>query len=96
MKIGKKAYWVCSCNKKCKVKFFGLWETQPKANNLKMIPLINLQKQHKFLKSKLSLGFNEILDSNNFLNHNRINKFEENFQMLMNVNMGLSPPVATC
>ena len=58
-----------------------LWftETQPKANNLKMIPLINLQKQHKFLKSKLSLGFNEILDSNNFLNHNCINKFEEQF-----------------
>ena len=44
-----------------------------------MIPLINLQKQHKFLKSKLSLGFNEILDSNNFLNHNCINKFEEQF-----------------
>ena len=44
-----------------------------------MIPLINLKKQHSFLKNKLNSGFNEILLSNNYLNHDSISEFENKF-----------------
>ena len=45
----------------------------------KSIPLVNLAKMHKSLKSEIDIELKKILDSNNFLGNKIINTMELNY-----------------